>query len=40
MNNLKTNLNKLLKYIIAEGIFLAYQGLYEIIKNRPISTQK
>jgi hypothetical protein len=40
MNNIKTNLNNLFKFIAAGGTFLAYQAWYEIIKNRPITDQQ
>jgi hypothetical protein len=37
MNNIKTNLNKLFKFIAAGGTFLAYQAWYERIQNRPLA---
>ena len=40
MNNIKTNLNKLFKYIAVGGTFLAYQAWYERIQNRPIAAQQ
>jgi L-cysteine desulfidase len=40
MNNIKTNLNKLVKFIAARGTFLAYQAWYEIIQNRPLAAQQ
>jgi|ERR1700730_249377 len=43
MNNIKTNLNKLFKYIAVGGTFLAYQACAygnERIQNRPIAAQQ
>ena len=40
MNNIKTNINKLFKYLAAGGTFLAYQAWYERIQNKPILAQQ